>query len=287
MDYRTLFLAVSLGTSACVATEDPVDEAPDATSGTTTTDDPSGTSADESTSLPGSGESSDGSTSTTGPAADPCPIGQAQTGFFVESATLDSLPDGENPSETFDLACRVAGAPQDDVFAFACDEGGAEEVAWTVTLETPPSFALQLSDGDAVQMRYRFERAFEVGSTRQLQLSVSDQAILYAYASNLDGGLVGLCGPGEENGENAVEAFLLPLGLGVERGTCDPIHALRLDFFNDTATTEIYTGEEAEIGTSGWSAAAGAATCQSQEDDPEGFGSDLWDISVLAWRPDF
>lgn len=221
------------------------------------------------------------------PPAGPCPSGSLEVGFEVESATLDNLPEAENPTDTFDLPCRVASvANGSSVLELACDEGGSE-VTWTVSVQGPASLQFPLAAGDDVELRYTWERAFEVGTTRELQLRVADQAVLYAYASNLDGGLVGLCGPGEENGEDAVEAFLAPLGLGVQRGTCEPVEALRLDFDLAGEAASIYAGEQAEIGASGWSAAAGTATCRSQEDDAEGLGTDLWDISVVAWRPVF
>lgn len=272
MDCRLLLFPTAVLAVGCPADEN-IDGATD------TTEASSGTSAQADSS--GTAEAGD----STGDAPEVCPAGNLAVGLVVESAALEGLGE-ETSDDSFQLACTVdaltdSGSELELTCAGAPDQ---EDTAWTVTIDGPQGFSLPLDVGDAVEMVFMISRGFEVGSTRKLRLSVDGESILFAYSSSLDGGLIGLCGPGEENGEDDVEGFLGALGLGVSRGTCEPIDALRLDFDVDGETASIYGGEQAAVGGSGWSVAAGSARCVSQEDDPEITGSDNWDVSVVAWR---
>lgn len=232
-----------------------------------------------------------GGTQDTSSVSGECPAGSGvvvSVGVESEVVTADREASPESGESSYDLTCTVDTLTDDDgttSLALTCLGGPDQpDTSWSLALEGVPGGELAFGQGDEIRMLLSIDWGFEVGGGTTLRIEQEGAPVLLAYFEGTGGGTVGLCGPGEESSEGDAEAFFAPLGLVIERDTCDPIARLRLDFDVDGEAVSLYGGQQAMIGSSGWTVAAGEATCVSQEDDPEVTGADDWRFSVAAWE---
>jgi len=279
MDYSKLVVVGLVVLLGC-----PADEESDTVADTAETESPGSTGTG--TGSGGMGES-ESTAAETGEALPECPAqSNVAVSVVVQSDVLTTAREAEpeGGSISLELSCTVGMAdPSGGSLALTClGAPDQPDSAWSVVLEGVP--ALPVAESDEVQMVLDNWWAFEVGGGSMLRLDQGGAPFLLAYTESYGGGDSGLCGPGELHGEADLEGLFAPLGLAIERATCEPRDRLRLDFEVDGQATTLHGGQEADLGNSGWTAAAPDATCVSADDDPSGGFYDSWSVELYAWK---